>query len=463
MPKKILRINKKIILISILPLLILSGVVFAFQKNDNLEFNNKDLLKEFGSDGIRSVQVNKNANDEIPPAPFAKGGDNDEIIIENQEQSIAQKIDLIAKIGKDLFGIEKKIFFRPLNKLVEFKNYKEPKTINVPEDYSEIQTAIDNANLGDTIKVASGEYMENIIMKKGISLIGSNEMLFLEGDKKHNSSTALRDYGASEQDEENIFEEESAQTIINETIINGGNSGNVVSFKNGITNKTKLASFTIKNSGENLSGVLIENSSPLINNNILKDNEYGIYIKENSSPIIQKNTIYFNNKGIQVYNFMEDSESSEDLESDSEFQPIIIDNLITDNKIGIDLHNSSAIINHNTISYNNHYKTYLGPTFGIYIAKSSAEITNNIITDNGICDLCAGINADEKSKDVVISYNNIWGNKNNFVCFGECVLEDNNLSEDPKFINCVASDFKLKEESGLIGACEDGSDVGVRW
>ena len=141
----------------------------------------------------------------------------------------------------------------------------------------------------------------------------------------------------------------------------------------------------------------------------------------------------------------------------------ITDNLITDNKTGIDLYNSSAIINHNTISYNNHYKTYLGPTFGIYTAKSSAEITNNIITDNGICDLCAGINADEKSKDIIISYNNIWGNESNFVCFGKCVLEDNNFSEDPKFVNCVTSDFRLKEESGLIGVCEDGSDVGMRW
>lgn len=447
--------NKKVVIIltAILFLLILSGVVFAFQKNDNLEFNNKDLLKEFGSDGIRSVQVNENNNDdEIPPTPFVKGGDD--IITKNQKPSITQKIDFIAKIGKGLFGVEKKIFFRPINKMVELKNFKAPKTISVPADYSEIQTAIDNADFGDTIKVASGEYMENIIMKEGINLIGSNVLYSPEIDELSEDA----------EKNENILKEESAQTIIDETIINGGGFGNVVSFKNGITNKTKLAGFTIKNSGENLSGILIENSSPLINDNVLKNNEYGVYIKEDSSPIIQKNIIYLNNKGIQIYNFEEETEAKAAFANvASASVSIIIDNLITDNKIGIDLHNSSAIINHNTISYNNHYKTYLGPTFGIYIAKSSAEITNNIITDNGICDLCAGINADEKSKDVIISYNNIWGNKNNFVCFGECVLEDNNLSEDPRFINCVTGDFKLKEESGLIGMCENGSDMGVRW
>ena len=433
-----IKINKKIITVFalIFSIMIMCGVVFAFQKNVYSEMDNKDLLEEFDGDRNRNTQINvKNK-------------------IENQEQSIAQEIDFVANIGKRLFGIEREKFFRPINKIMELKNFKEPKTINVPGDYSKIQPAINNANFGDTIKVASGEYMENIIMKEGISLIGSN---ILEEDFKEKS--------------EDILEEESAQKIINETIINGEESGNVVSFKNGITNKTKLAGFTIKNSGENLSGILIEDSSPLINDNILKDSEYGIYIKGDSSPVIQKNIVYFNNKGIQAYNFKEETETElkaipnarDNVAFNSVSSPIIIDNLITDNKIGIDLHNFSATIDHNTISYNNHYKTYLGPTFGIYIAKSSAKITNNIITDNGICDLCAGINADKESRNVIMSYNNIWGNKNNFVCFGKCVMEDNNFSEDPRFINCVTGNFKLKEESGLIGACEDGSNVGVRW
>lgn len=433
-----IKINKKIITVFalIFSIMIMCGVVFAFQKNVYSEMDNKDLLEEFDGDRNRNTQIDvKNK-------------------IENQERSITQEIDFVANIGKRLFGIEREKFFRPINKIMELKNFKEPKTINVPGNYSKIQPAINNANFGDTIKVASGEYMENIIMKEGISLIGSN---ILEEDFKEKS--------------EDILEEESAQKIINETIINGEESGNVVSFKNGITNKTKLAGFTIKNSGENLSGILIEDSSPLINNNILKDNEYGIYTKGDSSPVIQKNIVYFNNKGIQAYNFKEETETElkaipnarDNVAFNSVSSPIIIDNLITDNKIGIDLHNFSATIDHNTISYNNHYKTYLGPTFGIYIAKSSAKITNNIITDNGICDLCAGINADKESKNVIMSYNNIWGNKNNFVCFGKCVMEDNNFSEDPRFINCVTGNFKLEEESGLIGACEDGSNVGVRW
>lgn len=143
--------------------------------------------------------------------------------------------------------------------------------------------------------------------------------------------------------------------------------------------------------------------------------------------------------------------------------PIIIDNLITDNKIGIDLYQASAIISHNAISYNNHYKTYLGATYGIYLSKSSAEIKNNIIMDNGICELCAGVNADKESKNVVLKYNNIWNNKNNFACFGECIMENNNISEEPLFVDYIGGSYKLNEESPLLGKAEDGLDIGVRW
>jgi parallel beta-helix repeat protein len=274
------------------------------------------------------------------------------------------------------------------------------------------------------------------------------------------------------------------------TIINANNYGNVVSFKNGITNKTLLMGFTIKNSGKNLSGILIEDSSPLVGGNILVENEYGIYIKGNSSPVIRKNILHFNNKSIQIYNFEklsnqngseQEIETKRDIsgrsqdgsaqeyvansnkEERKEYKVVIVDNLIIDNKVGIDLYNSSALINHNTISYNNHYKTYLGPTYGIYLAQSSAKITNNIITDSGICDLCAGISVDAGSEGVVISYNDVWNNKNNFVCFGECAIEDNNISQDPLYIDPVNGNYRLDKESALIERAGDGLDIGIRW
>ena len=485
-----IKINKKIILVSILFLLILSGVVFAFQKSGQLEENKGDnsLLKNFSDGGFRSIDNNKNKEQEDLKnfnlqAILASETVDDNNSNKKQKFGFTYSLNFFAKFGNDLFGIEREIIFRPVNKIMEFKeSIKVPKIIKVPEDYKLIQEAIDNAEDGDTVKVSAGEYRENIVMKEGVNLIGSNELVILENEeleKEIEKEIEEEKELSSETLEISSFSFLMERIIINETIINGGDSGNVISFKNGITDKTRLANFTIKNAGKNLSGILIEDSAPLIENNIITNNEYNIYIKGNSSPAIQKNSLRFGGRGIQIYNFEElesftrgnkvDGDKIEpqatlaNVASNSVFSPIIIDNLITDNKIGIDLYQSSALIDHNTISYNNHYKTYLGATYGINLYNSSAEISNNIITDSGICDLCAGVNVDEKSEDVILSYNNIWNNKNNFVCFGECVLEENNISEDPLFIDSANWNFMLQEESDLIGICEDGNDIGIRW
>ncbi|MEA1936834.1 MAG: DUF1565 domain-containing protein [Patescibacteria group bacterium] len=474
--------NNKIIaiaLISIFSVIIICGVVFTFQKNRQLDEKKSVSLGELGNNGFRNAQnynsKNKKQEELIDYSPQA-------VLIESdkkQESNLTRTLEFFAKAGKGLFGMKRERIFQPINKIAEFRknareNTTESKIIKVPEDYKTIQLAIDNADFGDTVKVSAGEYKENIVMKEGVSLIGSNVLKEEEMKKDMEENEDERETGEDSEVSEPDPAFSLRLVIANETIINGNNSGNVISFKNGITNKTKLANFTIKNAGENLSGILIEDSSPLVQNNIITNNEYNIYIKGESSPIIQKNSLRFGEKGIQVYNFAEEEKNKKtekELGSDiSELSsvsvlgaPNIIDNLITDNKTGIDLHYSSAIIDHNTISYNNHYKTYLGATFGIYLHSSSAKISNNIITDSGICDLCAGVNADEKSKAVVLNYNNIWNNKSNFVCFGECVLEDNNISEEPMFINPANWNFKLREESGLVGVCEDESDAGVRW
>ncbi len=484
---------------SILFLLILSGAVFAFQKNEQNKQDGKSLLEEFSSGGFKNMQVDNDDELEDLKNYSSQTVLVDDIIDNNssekQKFSITQSLGFFAKLGNDLFGIKKEKIFQPVNKIVELReSIKIPKIIKVPEDYELIQLAIDNAEAGDTVEVAVGEYKENIVMKKGVSLVGSNELAIVENDKFEEKTEEEKESDSEASESDSFSSSVSAgRIIINETIINGGNFGNVVTFKNGITNKTEFAGFTIKNSGKSLGGIFIEDSSPWIHDNILAENEYNIYIKGKSSPTIQKNIIQFASKGIQVYNFEKrenfaqeafiqdiganSEKTEEEKESDSEAsesdsfsssvsvlsKPIIIDNLITDNKIGIDLYQASAIINHNTISYNNHYKTYLGATFGIYIKDSSAKISNNIITDSGICDLCAGINVDEESKDIVLKYNNIWNNKNNFVCFGKCVMEDNNFSEDPMFVDYINGDYKLSEESGLIGKSEKGLDIGIRW
>lgn len=425
------KINKKIIIISILFAMVLSGLFFAYEKS-GLFFiegaENKDMSK---NGGLNSLGDRVKETTDAPKLVIADGFSGNNIDSGNDNLKFSKIAETIAEIGEIFFGIEKKDALYFIGREFERK----PKIIKVPLDYGSVQLAIDNASSKDTIEVSPGEYKENIVMKEGVSVIGLN---ISDEGRELNSETS----------------EFSSFPSLRQVILDGNNFGNVVTFRDGITNETTLSGFTIKNSGKNLSGILIENSSPLIENNIITENEYDIYIKGDSFPIIRKNTITFANKGIQVYNF----ENREDLS-----KPAIIDNLIADNKVGVDLYQSSALIDHNTISYNNHYKTYLGPTYGIYIGKSLAEISNNIVSDSGICDLCSGIVADKESKSVIVSFNDIWNNKNDFVCFGECILEDNNLSEDPLFVDSINGSYKLSEDSPLIGKAKDGADVGVRW
>ncbi len=57
-----------------------------------------------------------------------------------------------------------------------------PKTILVPDEYASIQTAIDNSNRGDVIKVAEGTYVENIVLGDYRSLYGGYDATFTYWD-----------------------------------------------------------------------------------------------------------------------------------------------------------------------------------------------------------------------------------------------------------------------------------------
>lgn len=50
----------------------------------------------------------------------------------------------------------------------------ESRTLVVPDDFCSIQTAVDNATAGDTVFVRSGEYHENVVVNKPLSLVGEN-------------------------------------------------------------------------------------------------------------------------------------------------------------------------------------------------------------------------------------------------------------------------------------------------
>lgn len=287
------------------------------------------------------------------------------------------------------------------------------RTLRVPQEFPSVQQAIEEAKRGDVVRVAAGEYREIIKMKDGVSVVG----------------------------------EDAATTVLD----GKEKGGNVVTCQDLADPATRLENFTIRNAGASLSGILIEDSALLVNRNILLGNDYGIYIKGESSPVVQRNSFKENKVGLQVFN----------LETPLNSHPIVSDNLLYTNKKGISLYRGSALIEHNTVSFNS-LSGDSGATFGVYLAASAADLRNNIITNNGICELCSGIYADADSAGVRIGFNDLWNNRNNLMCFGKYEMEDTNLSEDPLFVDALQLDLHLAEDSPLRGIGADKQNLGAR-
>jgi len=137
--------------------------------------------------------------------------------------------------------------------------------INVPDDFLHIQEAIDNSADGDTVLLQPGIYVENLNFNGNNIVLGS--LFLITGDV----------------------------SFISSTIIDGNQSGPVVSFENGEDSAAVITGFTLRHGySRNGGGIYCLHSNPVINNNIINGNSAhsggGIYCY-NSRPTINNNTI----------------------------------------------------------------------------------------------------------------------------------------------------------------------------
>jgi len=300
--------------------------------------------------------------------------------------------------------------------------------INVPDDYLHIQEAIDYSVDGDTVLLQPGTYIENLNFNGHNIILGS--LFLITGDTSY----------------------------IYSTIIDGDQSGPVVSFENGEDSGAVITGLTVQHGhSRNGGGIYCENSSPIINNNIISNNSAsgelynigcggGIYCI-NSDPVIINNTIYrnaANHEGGGIYC--------------NNSNPVIINNIISENRVfsanggGICCCTSNPIIRNNTIIRNS--TGFDGTGGGIYCHDSVPVIKNTIFWNNTLPEIYS-----DNSSQPAITYCSIANQYEG----------EGNINVNPQFINPNYGNYNVCLQSPCIDAGDvdlydpDGtrSDIGV--
>ncbi len=233
--------------------------------------------------------------------------------------------------------------------------------INIPDDYLTIQQGIDASSNGDTVLVQPGTYVENVNFNGHNIVLGS---LFLTtGDT----------------------------TYIEQTIIDGGSSGSVVTFESGESSTAIIAGFVVQNglSSSLGGGISCIYSDPTITNNHIRGN----------SAIGSQMT---NGTGGCIYCFHSDATISYNTISGNVAVGYPIWTWGTGG--GIYCYNSSAKIINNLI-YDNDALSEWGFGGGLSLFSSSPRNNNNVIIANSALQWGGGIHCYESSPNMV---NTVW-------------------------------------------------------
>jgi parallel beta-helix repeat protein len=233
----------------------------------------------------------------------------------------------ITVYADDVFGNENSSSF-------QFVSRASAAIVYVPDNYTTIQAAINNARNGSIINISSGTYPESIVIDKPLELIG--------GDK-------------------------------NCTIIDGDRSGKCIHVT---ANNVEISGFTIKNGTY---GVYLELSNGcILDNNCISDNGDGIYLNDSDSNIITHNIVTNNGFCLSGIHLSSSNNNSIYLND-------FINNSNNVNSTGsANTWNSPSKINH----------TYNGSTYTDYLGNYWDNYTGSDVNGNGIGDTPYSINSD---------------------------------------------------------------------
>ena len=297
--------------------------------------------------------------------------------------------------------------------------------INIPADYSTIQAGINASVDSDTVLVQPGTYIENINFNGHNITLGS--LFIMTGDTSY----------------------------ISQTVIDGSEgSESVVKFISGESSEAILSGFTITGGavwGDG-GGIYCRNSSPTLKNLIIEENIAGLSCYGDGNDT--GGGIWFKNSNSMIIDTIIRNNSTCDE-----------DECWHGNGGGLYSYNSNLYLERVLIARN--WSGYGG---GIYAVSSSLSLMNctlsgnyvtgwncesgepntngrgiqswstNITISNSI--FWSGQDIDTIASTINVSYSNIWGEWEG----------ENNIYEDPLFVNPQTSDYHLQPNSPCIDA-----------
>ncbi|NQU04824.1 MAG: hypothetical protein HQ568_01925, partial [Calditrichaeota bacterium] len=280
--------------------------------------------------------------------------------------------------------------------------------LNVPDDFETIQGAIDDAEAGDTVLVQPGTYEENLTIPDREMTIAS--LILTTGDQAYTDST----------------------------VIEGAEDGQSVITFDDVGEDVVLTGFTITGGGGRFgAGINCIGSSPTLTFLNLTENNStwrggGIYCGDDSNPVIDMLWITNNfarfGGGIGI----------------ERSQPVISRMLVADNTSdaeggglylnqgSLDIVNSTFVNNQCDIASN------------LYFLGQTLTLTNCIFWNNPGPDVLALMGQTN------IDHCDIQDGRDGVDARGRLNYGNNNISEDPEFINADEGDYHLTEDSPCI-------------
>jgi len=245
-------------------------------------------------------------------------------------------------------------------------------TIYVPDNYTKIQWAVDNATPGDTIIVRDGTYHENV-------------------DVNVDNLTIQSENGTAN------------------CVVNAANPNDHVF--NVTADWVNITGFTVENAtGLFVRGMYLDTVSHCnISSNNATDNYYGIYLFGSTNTTLTNNTASNNEYGIYLYHSTNNSLSNNTANSNmgdgivlwSSSDNTLVSNSASNNtEYGVYLMDSTNTTLTNNTASNNKY--------GIVMSSSS---NNNTLTHNTVSNNGDGIYLYSSSNNII--YNNYFNNTNN--------------------------------------------------